>query len=629
MERSEEDLSKTGEISLHKSLKVRVIGVIIGIMVLAILTLGFMINDSVSEGVSNLSEKRNLEIAKSMQAKTNAFFRRAEDTIKLASLNNAVKEANKAKMVKKFKKIKKEHSYFRLLYLGTKGGVMKEYPETDFDPGYDPRQRPWYKKAKQEGKLVWTDIYSDAATGDRMITVAMPVYDQQNDFVGVLAGDLSLHQLTQTIANVKFGEAGRVYLINDKGRLLAHPNEKLVKEKFDVEKLFNLDEVMSKKSGKVRYDYDGTAKLASYVKVDKINGALFASMPVNEVYSVRDSIRQKIIIFGFVVILLLSGIVYFINNKYLFKPIDNLVQKVFQVADGDLTVVTKTDRDDEIGQLQTALDGMSANLRKIVTDLKDIIEDLSAYSEELSASAQEGNAIVETSTENIEAMANSIQEISTSSQEVTSLAQEANSQAEVGNDKIEKVTDIKEINQVAKNAVSSINELDSNSEEIGKIVEMITNIAEQTNMLALNAAIEAARAGKHGQGFAVVAEEIRSLAEETAEATQEIDELIRDTQQKSKAGLKAVEGVEDKIQERKETLQETSEVFTRIKEAIENTSAHIQETSASTQNLAENSDQVEGASQEMKNMSEEISTSSQELANMAQELQKSIERFKV
>ena len=625
------DLEEDSEdVDWKQSLVTKLNGATIIVLVVLITMLGFLINNIVSNEVSKLAQERNNEIVKNLRNEAESFFQQGAKMIKVLSYNREVKETNIRQMKDQFSKIRDSNSYFRAIYLGTEEGVMHATPTLDLPNDYNPRQRPWYKKAKQEGDVVWTDIYQDAGTNKSIITVAIPVTNTQGEFIGVLGGDISLAALSNRIVERKIGKNGYAYMVNKKGNLIAHPNSSVLEEGLALDELFNLETALENEQGHLEYEHQGKDKLASYVEVPTIDGAIFAQVPAAEVYQARNKIRFFILIFSVIIVVVSAILIYYINKKYLLKPISILTSEIAKVAKGDLTINTELNRDDELGKLEESITTMTDNLRKIVLNLSENIEDLSAYSQELSASAEEGNATIETTNDLIENMSAGIEEISASAEEVTSFAQQSSAQTDLGRQKIGATVDnIKEVNNAVNQTVNIINDLDETSEEIGQIVEMITNIAEQTNLLALNAAIEAARAGEHGQGFAVVAEEIRELAEDTSDATNKISNLINKTQQKSETGLEAIKEVKDKAETSQQIAEGTDKVFAEIEEAADETAAQIEQTASAAQDLAKSSDQIGESADEIENMSTEISQSSQDLASMAQDLQGLIDEFKV
>ncbi|KXS45130.1 MULTISPECIES: methyl-accepting chemotaxis protein [unclassified Candidatus Frackibacter] len=489
----------------------------------------------------------------------------------------------------------------------------------------------WYDEVVKSKSGVWSDLYKDKETGEMLISYKKPVYSD-GQLVGVVGMDIKAEEIKNIILDMKVYNSGYAFLLNDTYDFLIHKDfsQKDNLANIDNGKLKFITKQMSQKNFDViEYQLKGQEKIMGYAHLTNGN-ILGVSVSADEALQEISSLSYfliGIIVLGTIVAVLVA---WYLGNL-LAKPIVKTTETVREVADGNLNAeITEVRTNDEVGQLANAFNEMISNFKQVIADLLSTAEDLAAYSEELSASAQEGDATIDMTNDLVEEMTANIQQISASAEEVTSYAQESSSKTEVGNENIENtLASMREISQAVNSSVEVINDLDSNSKEIGEIVELITDIAEQTNLLALNAAIEAARAGEAGKGFAVVAEEIRTLAEETNDATERIANLIRETQQKSDTGLKAIQEVKSKVQEGQEVTEEAGEVFKEIQEASEETAAQIQQTAGATQTLAQSSEEVKGATTDIQNMSNEITHSSQELANMAQKLKEIVSEFKL
>ncbi|GLO43690.1 MULTISPECIES: methyl-accepting chemotaxis protein [Pseudomonas] len=331
-------------------------------------------------------------------------------------------------------------------------------------------------------------------------------------------------------------------------------------------------------------------------------------------------------------------------TRQIIIPLRQTLRAAERVASGDLTQTLQVQRRDELGQLQASMQRMTQGLRELIGGIGDGVTQIASAAEELSAvteqtSAGVNNQKVETDqvATAMNQMTATVHEVARNAEQASEAALMADQQAREGDRVVgEAVAQIERLAGEVVNSSEAMNQLKAESDKIGSVLDVIKSVAQQTNLLALNAAIEAARAGEAGRGFAVVADEVRSLAQRTQQSTEEIEELIAGLQ----SGTQRVASVMDSSRQLTDSSVELTrragsslETITRtvssiqamnqqIATAAEEQTAVAEEINRSVMNVRDISDQTSAAS-------EETASSSMELARLGTHLQGLVGRFRL
>lgn len=525
-----------------------------------------------------------------------------------STANNYNAEDDISAALKKVQQSKGAGDFKNVYYGLTDGTFILDDTSIDLPDDYDARTRPWYQLALEEDQPTYTKPYIDVTTNELTISAVVPMRDNGR-LLGVAGGDMMLDTISAIVNNVDFMGLGYAFLVDNKGSILSHPNTKQVDS--------NISEYLGKgaqiSTDFNSYSVNGKDSLVSFQKVKGIEGVnWYLAVVIDEDKAFADvesfgwSALVYLIIGIAAVVLLLSWLL-----KLLLRPLARLNDAVTDMArgEGDLTQRLPVESDDEFGRLSKRMNEFVEKIQSAISEVKHASEQLETNVRAMASANQESVSLGGEQANRTSTIATAINELGASAGEISGSAATASERASVANKKSGDARDalrlnmdqIEQLSQHMKASAEAIHQLDENTENIGHILEVIKGITEQTNLLALNAAIEAARAGEAGRGFAVVADEVRNLAQRTADSANEIESMI----EKVRQGTKGVVGVIRESEKTSEQCVESAQTSTQHMAEIDGIIEEIDDVNHSVASATEQQSKV------VKTLDEDITAISQ------------------
>lgn len=551
-----------------------------------------------------------------------------------------------------------------MAYIGTASGAFINEPVRDMPADYDPRERPWYKQAMDnKGKTITTPPYVDASNGNYVITVTRAL----DDGSAVIGFDIEVENIKQTISAAKIGEKGYPFVADGDGKVAFHPTLKPGESLGDTIQ----NHLMGTSEGQFNYTFEGTPKHMVYVTNPTTGWKIGGTMDQSESKKAASTIFN--ITFWVTAIVFILGTFFnYFTIRSIIRPLRRMIAVTTKVSKGDLTEKMNVKVQDEIGLLAGSFNHMIDSLRTLLTKINDSSQQLASSTEQLLASSEQTahtteevtTAIQEVATgaeaqmtsaeesaRAMEEISTGIQRIAESSSVVSESSLGATENAKEGGDVIQTAMEqMKLIQASAQEGVSIVKLLGSHSKEIDGILAVITQISDQTNLLALNAAIEAARAGEHGKGFAVVADEVRKLAEQSKTSATQIASLVSTIQGDTIKAVAIMEKGQKEAEFGFEAVNNAGQSFTKILHSIEEVTIQSESVAAISQQISAGSEEITASVEEVASIAseaaattnevaasaggqleaiQEITTSVQTLSSLASELQKTVDEFKM
>lgn len=476
---------------------------------------------------------------------------------------------------------------YEALFLANTDGVILACSDENVI-GLDVAKIPEYTinitKARQ-GEIWISEVGKSPASGKPVSLITAPIV-HHDEFVGIMGTPIELNYFSERkIRSQKVGEDGYLTIVDRNGAVLAHPQQEYIFD-LNIAQFDFGNEMLSQEQGQIFFKWEGVGKMMKFQTYAPKGWLVAAVISKDELFKTIRYMRGISIVLGVGAMLFISLAIWIITAKSLIAPMEQAVEFVKKVAQGDLSETLQISRRDEVGILSEAMNQMVLKLREMATAVKRSCDKVTSSSQQLNASAEQLSQGSSEQASTAEQVSSAMEQIAANSRQNTENALQTEQIA------LQVVKDAREGSKAVAETVIAM-------KEITRKILVIEDIARQTRLLSLNATIEAARAQEHGKGFAVVASEVRALAENSRIASEKINEMAR-----SSVKMAEIAG----------------ETLNKLVPNIEKTANLVQEISAASKEQDAGAEQINKAMQQLDMVIQQNVSTSEETAVMAETL---------
>ena len=569
-------------------------------------------------------------------------------------------------LVALFQTVQKTHPAYLEVFVGARNGAfISSAEDAELPAGYDPRKRAWYMEA-----LPLTDRAGMSkayiSTSKEAVTSVTRTVMRGKEPIGVVGMDISLKRLTDLVQSIRLGQDGYVVLVQDDGVVLADPknpanNFKNVKDLPDA----FLRELTAIKSGDKEFEDKGKKFLGITVTSAKTGWKLLGIIEQDEVMAPVRAMVYKLIGIAGVSLVLIAAAIWFLSAWVIVRPLKRVEAFLGRITQGDYAYREQHRHTDEMGVILDSLNSMNtvlggnieqishktreaeqkaqdaqqairdaeearskaelarsegmlqaaAKLEGVVGVVGQATQQISSQIGESSSGAEvQAQRVAETATA-MEEMTSTVLEVAKNAAQAAQTAESAKNKAQEGTQVVNKVLGgMREVQEQSSRLKDDMHQLGRQAEDIGRVLTVISDIADQTNLLALNAAIEAARAGEAGRGFAVVADEVRKLAEKTMTATREVGDAINAIQHSARTNVQNVEHSVSLIGEAAQLAGRSGESLQEIMALVDSASDQVRAIAAASEEQSAASEEINHSIEQVSQISAETSSAMLEAA---------------